>query len=150
MTHFIHHIFLAFEFGLDKKLNSLKKNERTLNHLKKSNVELEKDVESVHQRDELRAKAKLMEKKLAWLKYDMKQAEYREAKEREKTASKEFEKAINLLNKLKEPIKKQKDEKDKLYIGKRLSTNHLIMLFYKNSHHSWIGHLVSQLKSRLN
>jgi len=45
-----------------------------------------------------------MEKKLPWLKYDMKQAEYREAKEREKTATKEFEKANRLLNELKKPI----------------------------------------------
>jgi len=46
-----------------------------------------------------------MKKKLPWLKYDMKQAEYREAKEREKAAAKEFEKAAKLLNELKEPIK---------------------------------------------
>lgn len=45
-----------------------------------------------------------MKKKLPWLKYDMKQAEYREAKEREKTAAKEFEKAAKLLNELKKPI----------------------------------------------
>jgi len=35
----------------------------------------------------------------------MKQAEYREAKEREKAAAKELEKAAKLLNELKEPIK---------------------------------------------
>ncbi|RHN55178.1 putative structural maintenance of chromosomes protein [Medicago truncatula] len=102
---------------------SLEKNEGTLNQLKERNAELEKDVERVRQRDELRAKAKLMEKKLPWLKYDMKQAEYREAKEREKTAAKESEKANKLLNELKEPIKrrlfilskrKQNDEKDAL------------------------------------
>lgn len=46
-----------------------------------------------------------MKKKLPWLKYDMKQAEYREAKEREKTAAKAFEEAAKLLNELKEPIK---------------------------------------------
>jgi len=45
-----------------------------------------------------------MEKKLPWLKYDMKQAEYRDAKEREKTAAKESAKAKKLLNELKEPI----------------------------------------------
>lgn len=45
-----------------------------------------------------------MEKKLPWLKYDMKQAEYREAKEREKTAAMESEKANKLLNELKEPV----------------------------------------------
>ncbi|GAU51868.1 hypothetical protein TSUD_120040 [Trifolium subterraneum] len=74
----------------------------------------EKDVERVRQRDELLAKAKSMQKKLPWLKYDMKQAEYREAKEHEKTAAKEFDKAKKLLNELKEPIKKQKDEKTAL------------------------------------
>lgn len=46
-----------------------------------------------------------MKKKLPWLKYDMKQAEYREAKERENSAAKALEDAANLLNKLKEPIK---------------------------------------------
>lgn len=46
-----------------------------------------------------------MKKKLPWLKYDMKQAEYREAKERENSAAKALEEAANLLNKLKEPIK---------------------------------------------
>jgi hypothetical protein len=45
-----------------------------------------------------------MKRKLPWLKYDMKQAEYREAKEREKTAAEESEKAAKLLNELKEPI----------------------------------------------
>lgn len=90
---------------------SLEKNEGTLNQLKERNAELEKDVERVRQRDELLTKAESMKKKLPWLKYDMKQAEYREAKEREKAAAKEFEKAAKLLNELKEPIKKQKEEK---------------------------------------
>ncbi|KAK2386251.1 structural maintenance of chromosomes protein [Trifolium repens] len=93
---------------------SLEKNEGTLNQLKECNAELEKDVERVHQRDELIAKAKSMKRKLPWMKYDMKQAEYREAKEREKTAAKESEKAAKLLNELKEPIKKQKNEKTAL------------------------------------
>ncbi|CAJ2639085.1 unnamed protein product [Trifolium pratense] len=90
---------------------SLEKNEGTLNQLKERNAELEKDVERVRQRDELLAKAESMKKKLPWLKYDMKQAEYREAKKREKIAAKEFQKAAKLLNELKEPINKQKDEK---------------------------------------
>ncbi|KAK2440249.1 structural maintenance of chromosomes protein [Trifolium repens] len=84
---------------------SLEKNEGTLNQLKERNAELEKDVERVRQRNELIAKAKSMKRKLPWLKYDMKQAEYREAKEREKIAAKESEKAAKLLNELKEPIK---------------------------------------------
>ncbi|AES69696.2 putative structural maintenance of chromosomes protein [Medicago truncatula] len=90
---------------------SLEKNEGTLNQLKERNAELEKDVERVRQRDELLAKAESMKKKLPWLRYDMKQAEYREAKEREKAAAKELEKVAKLLNELKEPIKKQKEEK---------------------------------------
>jgi len=45
-----------------------------------------------------------MKKKLPWLRYDMKQAEYREAKERENDAAKAFEEAAKLLNDLKEPV----------------------------------------------
>lgn len=45
-----------------------------------------------------------MKKKLPWLRYDMKQAEYREAKERENDAAKALEEAAELLNDLKEPI----------------------------------------------
>ncbi|XP_061366139.1 structural maintenance of chromosomes protein 5-like [Gastrolobium bilobum] len=90
---------------------SLEKNEGTLNQLKERNAELEKDVERVRQRDELLAKAASMKKKLPWLRYDMKQAEYREAKERENNAAKALEEAAKLLNDLKEPIMKQKGEK---------------------------------------
>lgn len=49
--------------------------------------------------------AETMKKKLPWLKYDMKQAEYREAKERENDAAKALEEAAKLLNVLQEPIK---------------------------------------------
>ncbi|KAJ1409020.1 structural maintenance-like chromosomes-protein [Sesbania bispinosa] len=54
---------------------------------------------------ELLAKAESMKKKLPWLRYDMKQAEYREAKERENEAAKALKEAAKLLNDLKEPIK---------------------------------------------
>lgn len=45
-----------------------------------------------------------MEKKLPWLKYDMKKAEYMEAKEKEKDAKSKFDEAAQILNDLKEPI----------------------------------------------
>ncbi|XP_017441646.1 structural maintenance of chromosomes protein 5 isoform X2 [Vigna angularis] len=93
---------------------SLERNEGTLKQLKERNAELETDVERVRQRDELLAKAESMKKKLPWLKYDMKQAEYREVKERENDAAKALEEAAKLLNDLKEPIMKQKEEKASL------------------------------------
>jgi len=46
-----------------------------------------------------------MKKKLPWLRYDMKQAEYREAKEHENDAAKALEEAAKLLNVLKEPLR---------------------------------------------
>ncbi|XP_057458731.1 structural maintenance of chromosomes protein 5 isoform X2 [Lotus japonicus] len=107
---------------------SLEKNEGTLKQLKERNAELEKDVERVRQRDELLAKAESMKKKLPWLRYDMKQAEYREAKKRENDAEKALKEAAKLLSDLKEPIKKQKDEKAALdanckKVSSRLSDN---------------------------
>ncbi|KAK7369640.1 hypothetical protein VNO80_11682 [Phaseolus coccineus] len=90
---------------------SLEKNEETLKQLKERNAELETDVERVRQREELLAKAEAMKKKLPWLRYDMKQAEYREAKERENDAAKALEEAAKLLNDLKEPVMKHKEEK---------------------------------------
>lgn len=45
-----------------------------------------------------------MKKKLPWLKYDMKKAEYLEAKEQEKDAKLKFDEAAEALNKLREPI----------------------------------------------
>ncbi|KHN01007.1 Structural maintenance of chromosomes protein 5 [Glycine soja] len=103
---------------------SLEKNEGTLKQLKERNAELETDVERVRQRDELLAKAEAMKKKLPWLRYDMKQAEYREAKERENDAAKALEEAAKLLNDLKEPIMKQKEEKAALYAKCKKVSNH--------------------------
>ncbi|KAL2562813.1 hypothetical protein AAZV13_20G158500 [Glycine max] len=103
---------------------SLEKNEGTLKQLKERNAELETDVERVRQRDELLAKAEAMKKKLPWLRYDMKQAEYREAKERENDAAKALEEAAELLNDLKEPIMKQKEEKAALYAKCKKVSNH--------------------------
>ncbi|KAK7392804.1 hypothetical protein VNO78_21252 [Psophocarpus tetragonolobus] len=93
---------------------SLEKNEGTLKQLMERNAELETDVERVRQRNELLAKAEAMKKKLPWLRYDMKQAEYREVKERENDASKALDEAAKLLHDLKEPIMKQKEEKTAL------------------------------------
>ncbi|XP_028760559.1 structural maintenance of chromosomes protein 5 [Neltuma alba] len=87
------------------------KNEETLKQLKDLNAELEKDVERVRQRDELLKKVESMKKKVPWLRYDMKKAEYLEAKERENDAKKKMEEAAKILNDLKEPIEKQKKNK---------------------------------------
>ena len=43
-------------------------------------------------------------KKLPWLKYDMKKAEYTEAKEHEKDAKKKLDETAKTLSDLKEPI----------------------------------------------
>ncbi|RDX71619.1 Structural maintenance of chromosomes protein 5, partial [Mucuna pruriens] len=104
---------------------SLEKNEGTLKQLKERNAELETDVERVRQRDELLAKAEAMKKKLPWLRYDMKQAEYREVKERENDAAKALEEAAKLLNDLKEPIMKQKEEKAALDAKCKKVSNHV-------------------------
>lgn len=45
-----------------------------------------------------------MKKKLPWLKYDMKKAEYMEAKKREKDEKKKLDQAAMALNELKAPI----------------------------------------------
>lgn len=45
-----------------------------------------------------------MKKKLPWLKYDMKKAEYKEAKEKEKDSKKKLDEAARTLNDLQEPI----------------------------------------------
>ncbi|KAI4333084.1 hypothetical protein L6164_017934 [Bauhinia variegata] len=90
---------------------TVEKNEETLNQLKERNAELEKDVERVRQREELLAKVESMKKKLPWLRYDMKQAEYQKAKEREKDAKKALEEAAKHLQDFSEPIEKQKKKK---------------------------------------
>lgn len=45
-----------------------------------------------------------MKKKLPWLKYDMKKAEYLKAQEREKDAEKKLDEAAKILNEFKAPI----------------------------------------------
>ncbi|GAB4832518.1 Structural maintenance of chromosomes protein 5 [Ancistrocladus abbreviatus] len=83
----------------------------SLNREKALNAEQERDVERVRQREELLAQVELMRKKLPWLKYDMKKAEYMEAKEKENDAKKKLDEAAKTLNDLREPIEKQKQEK---------------------------------------
>ncbi|KAK9988056.1 hypothetical protein SO802_028295 [Lithocarpus litseifolius] len=89
----------------------VERNGETLNQWRALNAELEKDVKRVHQREELLTKVESMIKKFPWLKYDMKKAEYMEAKEQEKDAKKKLDEAAKTLNDLKEPIEKQKQEK---------------------------------------
>ncbi|MED6219162.1 hypothetical protein PIB30_033271 [Stylosanthes scabra] len=89
---------------------SMERHTGTLNQLKQQNAELEKDVERVRQRDEILAKAATMKKKLPWLEYESKNAQYLEAKQRENNSAKAMEEAAKLLNDLKEPIEKQKEE----------------------------------------
>ncbi|KAK7835531.1 structural maintenance of chromosomes protein 5 [Quercus suber] len=71
---------------------SVERNGETLNQWRALNAELEKDVERVRQREELLTKVESMKNKLPWLKYDMKKAEYMEAKEQEKDAKKKKQK----------------------------------------------------------
>ncbi|XP_031476493.1 structural maintenance of chromosomes protein 5 [Nymphaea colorata] len=97
-----------------KKLEvTVKQNSETLNQLKALNAEQEKDVERVRQREQLLVKAETMRKKLPWLKYDMKKAEYLEAREQEKAAKKKLDTAAKLLNDLMKPIEEKKEMKAK-------------------------------------
>ncbi|XP_057977926.1 structural maintenance of chromosomes protein 5 isoform X2 [Malania oleifera] len=96
---------------LKKLETTVEKNGETLNQLRALHTEQEKDVERVRQREELLMKVESMKKKLPWLKYDMKKAEYLEAKEQENNAKKKLDEAARTLNDLKEPIEKQKKEK---------------------------------------
>lgn len=89
---------------LKKYQQAVERNGATLKQLIDLNAELEKDVERVRQREELLAKAESMKKKLPWLKYDMKKAEYIEAKKQEKVEKKKLDQALKSLDELKEPI----------------------------------------------
>ncbi|KAH9774384.1 Structural maintenance of chromosomes protein 5 [Citrus sinensis] len=95
----------------DPQLPTVKRNGDTLNQLMALNVEQEKDVERVRQRAELLEKVESMKKKLPWLKYDMKKAEYIAAKEQEKDAKKKLDEAANTLHEFSKPIEGKKQEK---------------------------------------
>ncbi|CAM8889041.1 unnamed protein product [Rhodiola kirilowii] len=94
--------------NIERKVESIR---HTLNQAKEQHAEQERDVERVRQREELLLKAEAMKKKLPWLKYDLKKAEYIETKELEKEAKKKLDEAAKTLNQLKEPIEKKKKEK---------------------------------------
>ncbi|XP_019427513.1 PREDICTED: structural maintenance of chromosomes protein 5 isoform X3 [Lupinus angustifolius] len=96
-----HHALVEKSCALKQIELSLEKNEERLKQMKELN-------------DELLAKAETMKKKLPWLKYDMKQSEYLEAKERQKDAENALKEAAKILSDLQEPIKKQKKERDAL------------------------------------
>lgn len=104
--------------SLITKSQELKKLERTVEsnrgsliQLKGLNAQLERDVERVRQREELLLQVESMRKKLPWLQYDIKKAEYLEAQEWEKEAKKKLDEAANALNQHKIPFEKQKQEK---------------------------------------
>ncbi|KAK6232571.1 hypothetical protein SCA6_002644 [Theobroma cacao] len=99
---------------LKRYQKAVEKMGESLKQLIALNAEQEKDVERVRQRDELLEKVNYMKKKLPWLKYDMKKAEYLKAQEREKDAEKKLDEAAKILNEFKAPIEKQKQEKAKL------------------------------------
>lgn len=108
----VHHRALVEKSRELKQLErAVEKNGETLNQLKALVDEQEKDVERVRQRELFLTKVDSMKKKLPWLKYDMKKAEYMDAKKRMKEAQKKLDEAARTLNSMKEPIEKQKKEK---------------------------------------
>ncbi|KAK4414494.1 Structural maintenance of chromosomes protein 5 [Sesamum alatum] len=108
-----HQTLITKSQELKKFQRAVESNKGSLDQLKALNAELERDVERVRQREDLLAKAESMKKKLPWLKYDIKKAEYIEAKNREKDAKMKLDEAAKGLNELREPIERQKGEKAK-------------------------------------
>ncbi|KAL3516439.1 hypothetical protein ACH5RR_023341, partial [Cinchona calisaya] len=96
---------------LKKLERAVASNRESVGQLKALNAQLERDVERVRQREELLLQVGSMRKKLPWLQYDIKKAEYLEAQEWEKEAKKKLNEAAKALNQHKEPIEKQKQEK---------------------------------------
>uniref|UniRef100_A0A1J3CXP7 Structural maintenance of chromosomes protein 5 n=1 Tax=Noccaea caerulescens TaxID=107243 RepID=A0A1J3CXP7_NOCCA len=108
----VHHRALVEKSSELKQLQrAVTKNGETLNQLKALVDEQEKDVERVRQRELFLTKVDTMKKKLPWLKYDKKKAEYTDAKKKMKEAVKKVDEAARNLNSMKEPIEKQKKEK---------------------------------------
>ncbi|XP_051147312.1 structural maintenance of chromosomes protein 5 isoform X2 [Andrographis paniculata] len=106
-----HQALITKSQELKKFQRAVESNKGSLDQLVALNAELERDVNRVRQREDLLAKAERMKKKLPWLKYDMKKAEYMQAKKQETDAKKKLDEAANILNELKQPIEKQKQEK---------------------------------------
>ncbi|KFK28971.1 hypothetical protein AALP_AA7G072000 [Arabis alpina] len=108
----VHHRALVEKSHELKQLErAVAKNGETLNQLQALVDEQEKDVERVRQRDLCLTKVDSMKKKLPWLKYDMKKAEYVDAKKKMTEAVKKLDEASRNLNSIKEPIEKQNKEK---------------------------------------
>ncbi|EPS70148.1 hypothetical protein M569_04612, partial [Genlisea aurea] len=90
---------------------AVESNKGSLAQLKALNADLERDVKRVRQREDLLKKAESMKKKLPWLKYDIKKADYLEAKKHQEVAKEKLDEAAKALNKCKEPIEKLKAQK---------------------------------------
>ncbi|XP_073049488.1 structural maintenance of chromosomes protein 5 isoform X2 [Primulina eburnea] len=108
-----HHSLITKSHEIKRFERALESNKGSLNQLKALNAELEKDVERVRQREELLAMSESMKKKVPWLKYDMKRAEYMEAKKQEHEAKLKLDEAAKALSELREPIERKKGEKIK-------------------------------------
>ncbi|KAK1279019.1 hypothetical protein QJS04_geneDACA016910 [Acorus gramineus] len=110
----VHHRGLIDKSRELKRLEiTVKQNRETLAQLRSLNAEQEKDVQRVHQRKQLLAKAESMKKKLPWLRYDMKKMEYKKAQEQEAGAKKKLDEAAKILNDLARPIEEEKHSKGK-------------------------------------
>ncbi|KAK9058096.1 hypothetical protein SSX86_022936 [Deinandra increscens subsp. villosa] len=107
----LHRSLIDRSAELQRSEQAVEKNKETIGQLKALNAEQEKDVERVRQRDELLEKAESMKKKLPWLKYDMKKAEFLQAKDQENDARKKLDEAAKLLNNIREPSQKLQKEK---------------------------------------
>lgn len=106
-----HRALISKSHELRNLERAVRQNRETLDQLKSLNAEQERDVERVRQREELLTKVESMKKKLPWLKYDMKKAEFIEAKEKEKDAKKKFDELAKAMNELQGPIQHLKKEK---------------------------------------
>lgn len=106
-----HHTLIDSRKELKELEISVSRNQDTLKQLKALNMQQEKDVERVRQREKLLAKVETMKKKLPWLKYDMKKVLYKNAQTQEAEAKKKFGEAAKMMNELKKPIEELKVKK---------------------------------------
>eukprot|EP00252_Welwitschia_mirabilis_P000893 TRINITY_DN10890_c0_g1_i1.p1 TRINITY_DN10890_c0_g1~~TRINITY_DN10890_c0_g1_i1.p1 ORF type:complete len:1092 (-),score=272.58 TRINITY_DN10890_c0_g1_i1:474-3749(-) len=109
-----HHTLIMKSHELKKLETTVKQNEDVLNRFKALNAEQQKDVERVHQKNNLLKKVESMKKKLPWLKYDVKKQKYIEAKEKEKAAKQHRDTLARLIAEQKAPIEEKKQIKSKL------------------------------------
>ncbi|KAG9135376.1 hypothetical protein Leryth_007142 [Lithospermum erythrorhizon] len=87
---------------------ALENNKRSLDELKVLNADIERDVERIRQREELLEKVANMKKKLPWLQYDMKKAEYMEMQKQEQEALVRLKETEKTLIAFEQPINKQR------------------------------------------